>query len=75
LNDDDYYIEEKWNRNKKEFIKLHIAVYAKSKKIVSFRVTKGNIHDSKKFSPIIREVSKEYDIDKVFADKETGEFL
>jgi Transposase DDE domain len=63
------YIEEKWIRNKKEFIKLHIAVDAKSKKVVSFRVTKGNIHDSKKFSPIIREVSKEYDIDKVFADK------
>ena len=63
------YIEEKWIRNKKEFIKLHIAVDAKSKKVVSFRVTKGNIHDSKKFSPIIREVSKENDIDKVFADK------
>ena len=63
------YIEENWIRNKKEFIKLHIAVDAKSKKVVSFRVTKGNIHDSKKFSPIIREVSKEYDIDKVFADK------
>src|SRR2546421_8179608 len=53
------YIEEKWIRNKKEFIKLHIAVDAKSKKVISFRVTKGNIHDSKKFSPIIREVSKD----------------
>ena len=31
------YIEEKWIRNKKEFIKLHIAVDAKSKKVVSFR--------------------------------------
>ncbi|MGB8938059.1 MAG: transposase, partial [Candidatus Nitrosopolaris sp.] len=40
-----------------------------SEKIVSFRVTKGNVHDSKKFSPIIREVSKGYDIDKVYADK------
>ncbi|MGA9171861.1 MAG: hypothetical protein WBZ20_17110 [Nitrososphaeraceae archaeon] len=42
----DYYIEQKWIRKKKEFIKLHIAVDdAKSKKvIVSFRVTKGNIH-------------------------------
>jgi hypothetical protein len=38
--------------------KLHIAVDAKSEKIVSFRVTKGNVHDSKKFSPMIREVSK-----------------
>ncbi|HYA81886.1 MAG TPA: hypothetical protein VEH06_00360, partial [Candidatus Bathyarchaeia archaeon] len=33
------YIEQKWIRKKKEFIKLHIAVDAKSEKIVSFRVT------------------------------------
>jgi hypothetical protein len=63
------YIEQKWIRKKKEFIKLHIAVDAKSEKIVSFRVTKGNVHDSKKFSPMIREVSKEYTIDKAYADK------
>jgi hypothetical protein len=36
------YIEQKWIRRKKEFIKLHIAVDAKSEKIISFRVTKGN---------------------------------
>ncbi|MFZ0512228.1 MAG: IS5 family transposase [Candidatus Nitrosopolaris sp.] len=63
------YIEQKWIRKKKEFIKLHIAVDAKSKKIVSFRVTKGNVHDSKQFSPMIRDVSEEYTIDKVYADK------
>ena len=63
------YIEQKWIRKKKEFIKLHSAVDAKSKKIVSFRITKGNVHDSKKFSPMIREVSKEYEINKVYADK------
>jgi uncharacterized protein YlbG (UPF0298 family) len=56
-------------RKKKEFITLHIAVDAKSEKIVSFRVTKRNVHDSKKFSPIVREVSEGYDIDKVYADK------
>jgi hypothetical protein len=63
------YIEQKWIRKKKEFIKLHIAVDAKSEKIVSFRITKGNVHDSKKFSPMIREAYEEYDIDKVYADK------
>ena len=63
------YIEQKWIRKKKEFIKLHIAVDAKSDNIISFRVTKGNVHDSKEFSSMIREVSKEYDIDKVYADK------
>ena len=60
------YIEQKWIRKKKEFIKLHIAVDAKSEKILSFRVTKGSVHDSKKFSPMIREVFKGYDIDKVY---------
>ena len=36
------YIEQKWIREKKEFVKLHIAVDEKSKKVVSFRITKGN---------------------------------
>jgi hypothetical protein len=65
----DYYIEQEWIRKKKEFIKLHIAIDARSERIVSFRITKGNIHDSKKFSPMIREASEQYDIDKVYADK------
>jgi hypothetical protein len=38
------HIEEKWIREKKEFIKLHICVDEESKKIVSFRITKGNVH-------------------------------
>jgi hypothetical protein len=48
---------------------LHIAVDEESKKVVSFRVTKGNVHDSKKFSPMIKEASEQYEIDKVYADK------
>jgi hypothetical protein len=40
------YIEEKWIRKRKEFIKLHVAPDAKSEKVASFRVTKGNIHDA-----------------------------
>jgi hypothetical protein len=63
------YIEEKWIRKKKEFIKLHIAVDAKSKKVVSFRITRGNVHDAKKFCPLVKESSKKYNIDKVYADK------
>ena len=59
------YIEQKWIRKKKEFIKLHIAVDAESEKIIPFRVTKGNVHDSKKFTPMIREVSEQYDLGKV----------
>lgn len=63
------YIEEKWIRKKKEFIKLHIAADAKSKKVVSFRITRGNVHDAKKFCPLVRESSKKCNIDRVYADK------
>lgn len=63
------YIEQKWISKKKEFVKLHIAVDAKSSKIISFRVTKGNIHDSKKLGPMIKEVAEEHNIDKVYGDR------
>lgn len=63
------YIEEKWIRKKKEFVKLHIAIDAKSKKVVSFRITKGNVHDTRKFGSLVREAAEKYDIDKVHADK------
>lgn len=63
------YIEEKWKREKKEFVKLHIAVDEKSKKIVSFRITKGNVHDTKKFGPLVKEAAKKCEIDRVHGDK------
>ena len=37
------YIEDKWKREKKEFVKLYISIDEKSKKVVSFRITKGNV--------------------------------
>ena len=52
------YIEDKWKREKKkkEFVKLHISIDEKSKKVVSFRITKeGNVHDTKKFGPLVKE--------------------
>jgi hypothetical protein len=63
------YIEDKWIREKKEFIKLHIAVDEESKKIVSFRITKGNVHDTKRFGQLVKESAKRHDIDKVYGDK------
>jgi len=37
--------------------------------IVSFRIAKGNIHDTKKFGPMVKEAAIKYDIDKVYGDK------
>jgi Transposase DDE domain len=44
---------------------LRIAVDTKSKQIISFRVTKGTVHDTKKFVPMIKEISKHNEITKV----------
>jgi hypothetical protein len=54
---------------KMEFVKLHIAEDEKSKKLVSVRIIKGNVHDTKKFGPMVKESAKRYDIDKVYGDK------
>src|SRR5438552_18155864 len=63
-----HYIEQKWIRKKKEFIKLHIAVDGKSKKVVSFRMTRGNIPDAKRFYPLVRQAAEKYEIEKLYAD-------
>jgi hypothetical protein len=48
---------------------LHIAVNEESKKVISYRITKGDVHDSKKFGHMVKESAKKYDIDKVYGDK------
>jgi Transposase DDE domain len=45
------------------------AVYEESKRVVSFRITKGNIHDTKKFGQLMKESAGRYSIDKVYGDK------
>jgi hypothetical protein len=37
--------------------------------VVSFRINKGSIHDTKKFSPWVREAAEKYDINKLHTDK------
>ena len=39
------------------------------KSVVSFRITKGNVHDTKKFGPLLKESAETHDIDKVYGDK------
>ena len=54
---------------KKDFVNLHIAVDEKSKKVVSFRITKGDVYDSKKFCSLVKKVAQSYNIYVVYADK------
>ena len=63
------YIEDKWKKERREYLKLHIAVDVKSQQIISFRVTKGTVHDTKKFVPMIKEISKYHRIAKAYGDK------
>lgn len=37
--------------------------------MVSFRITKGNIQDTKKFSPLVREAAEKYDFKKYMQTK------
>ena len=62
------YIEKMWRKQKRKFVKLHIAVDKKTKKIVEFRVTGSRTADTKKFPPMVKNASKKNKITKVYAD-------
>ena len=52
-----------------EEFKLNIAVDIKSEKVVSFRITKGNVHDTKQIGPLLKESAKRHDIDNVYGNR------
>lgn len=64
------WILDKWKnkRIRKGFIKIHVAVDIKTKKIVSMRVTKEDVHDGKMLKELVDDASKRYSIKKVMAD-------
>jgi hypothetical protein len=35
-------------------------------------ITKGNVYDTKKFGPLVKEAASKYDNDKVYGDKAYG---
>jgi hypothetical protein len=42
-------VRDKWNTKKKGYLKIHVAVNVKTKKILSMKVTDDeHVHDSKK---------------------------
>lgn len=36
---------------------------------MSFRITKGNVHDTNQFGTLVKEAAKRHDIDKAYRDK------
>jgi hypothetical protein len=64
------WIRDKWNI-KKGYLKIHIAVNVKSKKIISMNVTDEHVHDSKVLPKLVEDVKNSKNITvvgKVFAD-------
>ena len=67
-------MKEKWYlKNKKGYLKIHIAVNVKTKKILSMQVTDEYVHDSKALPGLFDEVIKSDSIatstiGKLFAD-------
>ena len=66
------WMKEKWNvNNKKGYLKIHIAVNIKTKKILSIKVTDEHVHDSKALPELIDNViesDKQITIGNLFAD-------
>lgn len=63
---------DKWKkkRKRKGFIKIHVAVNIKTKKIMSMEVTKENVHDGKILKELVEDVvsKNNNNIQKVLAD-------
>jgi hypothetical protein len=66
-------MQDKWNvKNKKGFLKIHVAVNVKNKKILSIKVTDEHFHESKALPGLVENVIKSNSvtaaIGKLFAD-------
>jgi transposase len=62
------YIEDRWKKEKRKYVKLHILADKKTGKIKGFRVTSEKTGDTKKFVPLVKEVSKKRRVAKAYAD-------
>ena len=69
------WIREKWNNNnnndkkRRGFIKIHVAVNVRTKKILSMEVTKEDVYDGKMLKKVVDNVvSENNDVKKVLAD-------
>ena len=52
------WMREKWNVRKKGYLKIHIAINVKTKKILSMKVTDEHVHDSKALPELVENIIK-----------------
>ena len=65
------WMKDKWNVRKKGYLKIHIAVNVKSKKILSIKITDEHVHDSKALPELVENIIKsdrKLTIGKLFGD-------
>jgi hypothetical protein len=59
------WMRDKWNIKRKGYLKIHIAVNVKSKKIISMKVTDEHIHDSKMLPQLVEDITKSNEISSI----------
>ena len=52
------WMQNKWNVKNKGYLKIHISVNVKSKKILSIKVTDEHVHDSKALPQLVEDIIK-----------------
>ncbi len=67
------WMRDKWNvRKRKGYLKIHVAINVKTKKILSIKVTDEHVHDSKALPELVENIIKSDNvtvaIGKLFAD-------
>ncbi len=66
------WMRDKWHlKNKKGYLKIHVAVNAQTKKILSIKITDEHVHDNKTLPELVNEVIESdsmVSIGKLFAD-------
>ncbi len=61
------WIRRQW-KQRRGFIKIHLAVDVKTKQIVSMKVTKENIFDGRMLKPVVEQATTRAHVTKVLAD-------
>jgi hypothetical protein len=67
-----HWMQDKWNvKNKKGYLKIHIAININTKEILSMKVTDEHVHDSKALPELVNDIVKsdrKLTIGKLFGD-------
>ena len=65
--------ERKWHVKKKGYLKIHVAVNVKTKKILSMKVTDEHVHDSKALPELVENIIKSDSMETAIIGKLFGD--